>query len=178
VSEELAEANAFNPGDEQVFSFSRCVTKTSCFHVHEAEADKHRIIFIVDQDILLYGVGLSLKSSPNKVILTLQVQSDSDSVHGEWNKIVRHVVFQKDDVSVDSDVLQFPGPVLLSSAESYLLMLSFDGGESYLHRDGKETVTAVIDSQNKVQFKFETYKDDEVTNVNEGVINKLFFRHL
>jgi len=176
LSEELAEANAFNQEDQQVFSFSRCVTKTSFFHVHEAEADKHRIIISVDRDILLYGVGLTLKSSPKKVLLTLQVQSDS--VHGEWNKTVRHVAFHKDDVSVDSDVLQFPGPVLLSSAESYLLMLSFDGGESYLYRDGKETVNAVIDSQNKVQFKFATYKDDEVTNVNEGVINKLFFRHL
>ena len=149
------------------------MTKTSFFHVNKAEADKHRIIIGVDREILLYGVGLSLKSSPNKVILTLQVQSDS--VHGEWNKIVRHVV---DDVSVDSGVLQFPGPVQLSSAESYLLMLSFYGGESYLYRDGKETVTAVIDSQNKVQFKIATYKDDEVTNVKEGVINKLFFRPL
>ena len=174
LSEELAEVNAFNPEDEQVFSFSRCLTKTSFFHVHDAEEYQHRIIISVDQDILLYGVGLSLKSSPNKVIVTLQVQSDS--VHGEWNKTVRNVVFRKDEVSVDSDVLQFPGPVQLSSKESYLVMLSFYGGESYLYRDGRETVTVVIDSQNKVQFKFSTYKDDEVTNVNGGVINKLFFR--
>ena len=57
-------------------------------------------------------------------------------------------------------------------------MLSFYGGESYLYGDGMETVTAVIDSKNKVKFSFETYKDAGVTNVKQGVINKLFFRPL
>ena len=67
----------------------------------------------------------------------------------------------------------------LSSKESYILMLSFyGGGESDLYGDGMESITAVIDSQNKVRFNFETYKDDKVTNVNQGVINRFFFRPL
>jgi hypothetical protein len=57
-------------------------------------------------------------------------------------------------------------------------MLSFYGGESYLYGDGMETITAVVDSQNKVRFTFETYKDDDVTNVKQGVINTLYFRPL
>jgi hypothetical protein len=125
-------------------------------------------------DILLCGVGLSLKSSPSKVILTLSIKSDN--VQGEWHKTLTNVVFNADDVSIDSEILQFQ--CRLSSQESYLLMLSFYGGESYLYGDGMETITAVVDSQNKVRFTFETYKDDDVTNVKQGVINTLYFRPL
>ena len=80
------------------------------------------------------------------------------------------------DVTIDSEILQFQ--IQLSSQESYVLNLSFYGGESYLYGDGMDSITAVIDSQNKVRFNFETYKDDEVTNVNQGVINRFFFRPL
>ena len=113
-----------------------------------------------------------MKSSPTKVILTILV--NSDNFHGEWNKTLTSAVLNADEVAVDSEILQFQQQ--LSSLESYLLILSFYGGESYLYGEGKDAITAVIDSQNKVRFSFETYKDDNVTNVNQGVINKLFFR--
>ena len=171
--EELTEVSELNPEDEKVFSFSRCFTKLPCAHLHSKKVDKHRIILTVDRDILLCGVGLSLKSSPTKVILTL---NKSDNIHGEWNKVVTSVVFEADEVTVDSEILQFQH--LLSSQESYLLVLSFHGGESYLYGDGKDAITAVIDSLNKVRFSFETYKNDKVTNVNQGVINKFYFRPL
>ena len=156
------------------YSFDRCKTLLQSSTVHKENGDKHRIIFKVDRDISLHGVGLNLKGRPTKVIITLLLASDN--TNGKWNKTVKNVVIP--NIFVETKSLQLPEPIKLSHQETYLLMLSFYGGESFLFGDGMETMTVVIDSQIEVSFSFETYKDDKVTNVNQGVINKLFFRPL
>ena len=172
--EDVEEGNQNCDQQQTVYSFNRLKIMLPTSILHKETGEKHRIIFKVDSDISFHGVGLNLKSKPTKVIITLIIGSDNG--HGQWNRTLRNAVFQ--NVFVETNSLQFPEPIKLSRQESYLLLLSFYGGESYLFGDGMETVTAVIDSRNKVMFSFETFKDDQVTNVSQGVVNKLFFRLL
>ena len=164
-------ANGSNMSSIMIYSFNRLPSNSTQSVIHQ-EADKHRIVFSVDRDILLCGVGLQLKSSSAKIIFTLSVKSDLKT--GKWSKNVSHEVFN--DISVTHESLNLKLPFVISSQETYMITLSFYGGESYLSKDGLKSVNAVIDDQNTVTFKFEDYKDDQITNVRQGVINKLYFR--
>ena len=158
--------------ERMIYSFNRLQSISSSVVVHKENGDKHRIVFSASRDILLCGVGLQLKSSSTKINLNLSVKSDLNA--GKWSKNVGNEVFK--DISVTHESLNLKLPFVISSQETYMITLSFYGGESYLSKDGLKSVNAVIDDQNTVTFKFEDYKDDQITNVRQGVINKLYFR--
>ena len=73
----------------------------------------------------------------------------------------------------------FQKPVKVLPTETYMVVVSFNGGSSYLYSGGLECVKANTDGGQSVIFKFESDGDDQQINVmEEGVIPSIYFNTL
>ena len=151
----------------QTFSFNRLQTQLSTTIKH-GENEKHRIIFTVSKKIQFCGVGLQQNDVSTKIFMMLLRKGPIGPDY--WNKTLASQAF-----GYPSGSIQFPRPVPLLPGETYLILVSFYGGQSFLSSDGLESVNAVIDAENQVLFKFETFKGGD-ESVERGVIRKFFFK--
>ena len=119
------------------------------------------------------GVGLQLLDDPNKIVFMMCQKSDSK--YGCWNRTIASQVFS----SPFSNAAYLNKPLQLSSAETYMLSLSFYGGSSKVSDDGLEEVNAIIDDKKKIQFLFYPHEGpNENPTVKQGVFDKIYFKLL
>ena len=157
--------------ERTVHSFSR-FTRITTSAIPHVDNEKHRIIFSVDRDIRFCGVGLDQKVSSNRIILMILEKNPVDKTK-TWNKTVASQNFAP--LCPGADRIFLGRPVQLTAGETYMILVSFYGGESYIGVNVLETVNAVIDVNNSVEFRFANFGTETITNVNQGMINRIFF---
>ena len=148
-----------------------------CWRViqHKETKDKHKIIFTVSKQITLCGVGINLASPVTRVSMTVcrkSVESPSP-----WSDTLAGAMFS--NVEAGYKPLYFQKPVKVLPTETYMVVVSFNGGSSYFYSGGLECVKANTDGGQSVIFKFESDGDDQQINVvEEGVIPSIYFNTL
>ena len=144
---------------------------------HDVEENqKHRLIFRVNKDIMLYGIGLNVRSKIKQVTVNVcfkTAQKDFGSLYSE----TFHNVDSK------KEMLIFDRGVHLRRSKENLIVLTLKGGSSMPGVDGKKYVACKTYRNNvpvEVVFTFETYKHKKdikgkSTNVHIGLIESLTF---
>jgi len=150
---------------------------------HEAEGEKHRIIFCASDNVNLRAIGLLVEEKINKVILNICKKSTVNN-----NKEFM-VIFKQDFDNVEAiesgnksgntRILNLRDQVPLNCEGMYLLVLTLFGGASIVGHGGEEFINVKTDA-NEVLFKFEDFphkdsKRNKSTNVESGVLEKLYF---
>ena len=128
------------------------------FWNHDFQGEKHRIKFCASEDIILTGLGF---------LVTMGRHDHSPLTTGEDFYNVRS--------SKSTVALKLQKPLSLSCDKIYLLSVNLHGGASIVGRGGAEFVGVDRGGDKPdVLFKFETYKEER-TNVEKGVIEKIYF---
>ena len=161
--------------ENDLFSFSRFPTRSKEEIEHKAKKEKHCIVFSVDKNIRLCGVGLQLVSAPKKVIFNLVLKNEKSKTK-QWQKTVSNQVFK--NISQKTKMLMLKKHINLEKGSEYLVMLSYYGGKSYLACGGKDILDVRSDDGANITFSFKDYegKANAQTNVLGGVFGKFFFK--
>ena len=157
------------------FSFSRFLARSDEEIEHKATGEKHCIVFSVDNNIQLCGVGLQLVSAPKKVIFNLMVKNNQSKCQ-PWHKSVTNREFTI--LGQQTDMLMLPKHINLEKGLEYLVMLSYYGGKSFLACGGKNIFDVRTNDGANITFSFKDYegKANAQTNVLGGVFGKFFFK--
>ena len=157
------------------FSFSRFLARSDEEIEHKATGEKHCIVFSVDNNIQLCGVGLQLVSAPKKVIFNLMVKNNQSKCQ-PWHKSVTNREFTI--LGQQTDMLMLPKHINLEKGLEYLVMLSYYGGKSFLACGGKNIFDVRTNDGANITFSFKDYegKANAQTNVFGGVFGKFFFK--
>ena len=157
------------------FSFSRFLARSDEEIEHKATGEKHCIVFSVDKNIRLCGVGLQLVSAPKKVIFNLVLKNENSKTK-QWQKTVSNQVFK--NISQKTKMLMLKKHINLEKGSEYLVMLSYYGGKSYLACGGKDILDVRSDDGANITFSFKDYegKANAQTNVLCGVFGKFLFK--
>jgi len=145
-------------------------------HGLKKENQNHRLIFRVNKDIMLHGIGLNVRSKIKLVIVNVcfkTAQKDFGSLYTE----------KFFDVDTKKEMLIFERGVPLRRSKENLIVLTLIGGSSLPGVDGKKRVACTAYRKNvpvEVVFTFETYKHKKdikgkSTNAQIGLIESLTF---
>jgi len=140
------------------------------------ENQKHRLIFRVNKDIMLHGIGLNVRAKIKQVIVNVcfkTAQKDFGSLYTE----------RFFNVDTKKEMLIFERGVHLRRSKQNLIVLTLEGGSSMPGVDGKKRVACTSYRKNvpvEVVFTFETYKHEKdikgkSTNAQIGLIESLTF---
>ena len=151
---------------------------------HE-KRQKHRIIFSVNEDIKLRGVGLLVNSPIQEIMINVSQktrQGDFGTHYSEKFTNVGKSLNEEDS----TPKLMFARGVPLQKSNEYLLVVSLTGGSSSVGIGGKDVIaTRINDAAGDIEsrnilFNFKTYRnwmdvEGKATNVEEGLVERLMF---
>ena len=171
----LVIANQEDSLEKDLYSFRRLPARMKDKIEHEEDGEKHCIVFSVDTNIQMRGVGLQLVTAPDKIIFTLLLKNDQ-SESQPWNKTVANQAFM--NLEGQTEMLMLNKHINLEKGSEYLVMLSYYGGKSYFAGGGKNILDVKTNKGAIITFSFKDYegKADANTNVLGGVFGKFLFK--
>ena len=145
---------------------------------HGPQGEKHRIMFCASRDLNLTGLGLLVARTIDRVTLNVSQKCDHNDGH--------RVIYAQEFYEVQPPrsgahfKLSLRQSVALSCDRIYLVVVTMYGGASVPGYGGEEFVTVDCGEEGEVLFKFDDYKhrtdrDNRATNVEEGIIDKIYF---
>ena len=146
----------------------------------------YRIRLCASEDITVLGVGLQVKTPIRR--LTLNICQESGHCKGQYNGDYSDhgTLFMENFKNLSSTsstgavLVRLRHGVQLSCDRIYLLVLTLYGGASYVGTGGEEFITVHCGEDQEVLFKFEDYKHKtdkpgQTTNVERGLLEKIYF---
>ena len=140
---------------------------------HDEAGEKHRIMFCASENISMTGLGFLVSKTIDRVIVNICQKNDHRDDH---SVILKQDFYKLSSRSNGTAVLHLKHPLPLSRDRIYLVVVTMFGGASLVGHGGEEFVTVDCGEGGEVLFKFEEYfKGSQATNVEEGIIEKIYF---